>query len=621
MERMGSHGAGNIRTRFFNFGMIGDYPMDPLNVDLGVFHSVEAPIGSGMNHSDGTTPFVLAKISPPGGNPFYIMETGYRERQGMSPITGNTMRLEPRPGYFQTDTAINLARSPAVSNDPRTWPPYWPDQLEDPADPGWAGSWNGFLGKRAPVGQESFMVLDDQAYDAWPELIPDARDSTRRGLALRWEVRSVQWSLPPARDVIFWHYDITNEGTTRYDDNLIFGLYVDPGIGGSSLSCDGIYESDDDNAFWERSTTRNLSYAWDRFGHGRDLSGPCGATGLMGYTFLQTPGDPTDGTDNDLDGVTDERPASGPGDLVIGPSAILARAVAHYDTARFQTRYGSVADRPACAAGWWWTGDEDMDWNVAVDDVGADGAPGTQDDGEGDQIPTAGEPNFDGTDLHESDQLGLTGFKMNRIRAGLGNPDPTTDNILFYTDAQQWPQRLWSHFTDPDPAARFDSALAGLYNLAFLVASGPVDLEVGQTRRFSIALAWAPDLAGLRQTVDAALLFHDSNYLPLTADVAERSGRQRGRSVLLGNHPNPFQRATDIRFVLREASRVRLRVLDLQGRVVATRDAGVLLAGERRAGFDGSGLAPGLYLYRLDVEDPVNGGARSSLTGKMIVAR
>ena len=52
--------------------------------------------------------------------------------------------------------------------------------------------------------------------------------------------------------MIFWHYDITNEGTTNYDDNIVFGLYMDSGVGGPLLSCDGIYESDDDNAAFDK---------------------------------------------------------------------------------------------------------------------------------------------------------------------------------------------------------------------------------------------------------------------------------------------------------------------------------------------------------------------------------
>ena len=100
-ERLGHHDANNMRTRFWNFGMVGDYPADPGNVDLSVFHSVEVPKGSGMNYSDGITPFVLAKITQTNGVDAYIMETGFRERQGTSPFYNRVMRFEPRPGYFQ----------------------------------------------------------------------------------------------------------------------------------------------------------------------------------------------------------------------------------------------------------------------------------------------------------------------------------------------------------------------------------------------------------------------------------------------------------------------------------------------------------------------------------------
>ncbi len=92
-ERQGTHDANLIRTLFYNFGMVGDYPADPLNVDLSVFHSVEIPKGSGENYSDGTTPFVLAKVIQTNGNPAYIMLTGYRERQGTSPITNKNHEI------------------------------------------------------------------------------------------------------------------------------------------------------------------------------------------------------------------------------------------------------------------------------------------------------------------------------------------------------------------------------------------------------------------------------------------------------------------------------------------------------------------------------------------------
>jgi hypothetical protein len=513
-ERSGFHDANNIRTIFWNYGMVGDYPPDPGNVDLSVFHSAEVPKGSGMNYSDGITPFVLTKVTERSGAEIHVMETGFRERQATSPNFNRVMRFEPRPGYFEPSPVLNPARSPAISHDPRTWPTIWPDRLDASDDPGWPGSWNGYFGKQIVADQESYMVMDDDYYDAF-DFFPDSRDSTRRGLGLRLEVRGFQWANPQARNVIFWHYDITNEGTTDYEDNIIFGLYMDSGVGGSALSCDGIYESDDDNAFFDRSFDEqviNLVYTWDRFGHGRDLSSSCGRTGYLGYAYLETPGNAIDGVDNDEDGFTDERREGGPGQLLEGQPAIDAYVSANYDLVRFEATYGPLADRPAYRIARWWTGDEDMDWIADVHDTGADGLLDTGDAGEGDGIPTEGEPNFDRTDLNESDQIGLTGFKINRIKPGQGNPNQETDDILFFTQRENWPQRLYEQFTDPDPNVRFGEPVAENYNIGFLFASGPFTLRAGQRERFSLALAFGADLNQLRRTVRTVQQIYDANY-------------------------------------------------------------------------------------------------------------
>ena len=513
-ERSGFHDANNLRTVFWNYGMVGDYPADPGNVDLSVFHSAEAPKGSGMNYSDGVTPFVLAKIKQAGGEDSYIMETGFRERQGISPYFNRIMRFEPRPGYIQSDPALNPGRSPALSNDPRTWPNFWPDRLDDPDDPGWDGTWNGYFGKQIVADQESYTVMDDDYYDAW-NYQPDSRDPSRHGLGLRIEVRGFQWANPQARNVIFWHYDITNESTTDYNDNIVFGLYMDSGVGGSALSCDNIYESDDDNAYFDRKFDKdviNLVYTWDKYGHGRDLSGDCGRTGYLGYAYLETPGDALDGQDNDEDGITDEQRDAGAGTHLQSQAEIEDFVNTHYNRVRFEAKYGSLANRPGYRIGSWWTGDEDMDWDPEVHDVGADGLPETHDTGERDGMPTLGEPNFDRTDLNESDQIGLTGFKLNRIKPGQGNPDQTVDAILFYTDQANWPERLFTQFSSPDSAVRFDDPLAANYNIGFLFASGPFSLKAGKTERFSLALAYGGDLGELRRNVRTVQQIYDANY-------------------------------------------------------------------------------------------------------------
>lgn len=508
-EREGLHDANNIRTMFFNFGMVGNFPRDPINVDLSVFHSVEVPKGSNENYSDGITPFVLARVIQRNGNVAYIMETGYRERQGTSPLFNRIMRFEPRPGYAQDDPTINQGLSPAVSNDPRTWPDNWIDKIGDPDDPGWSGSWNGYFGKRAAADQESYVVYDDQYYDAW-NYFPDNRDESedpemrRRGLGLRISQRGLQWANPQAGNVIYWVYDITNEGTEGYIDNIIFGLYMDSGVGGSTVGLDGIPESDDDNAFWDREAGLNLVYTWDKNGHGAK-----GATGYLGYSYMETPGNPFDGVDNDDNGILDEKRDGGPGDLIEGQDAIRAYVESHYDLTKFETFFGPLAQRPAFREGIWWTGDEDMDWVAEFNDTGADGIFGTNDTGERDGMPTNGETNFDRTDVDESDQIGLTGFKMNRIRAGVGSSSNEVDNIVFFDDGKEWPRRLYEFFTTGD---RFDNPLVENYNIGFLFASGPFQLKAGKTERFSLALGWGKDLRELRNTTRVVQQIYKANY-------------------------------------------------------------------------------------------------------------
>lgn len=506
-EREGQHDANKIRTLFYNFGMVGDYPDDPLNVDYSVFHSVEVPKGSGENYSDGITPFVLARVIQNNGNPAYIMETGYRERQGTSPLYNRIMRFEPRPGYFQEDPLINQGRSIAMSNDPRTWPDQWIDKLDDIDDPGWSGSWNGYFGKAPAADQESFVVFDDDFYDAW-DYYPDSRDNTRRGLGLRIEQRGFQWANPQAGNVIFWHYDITNESTTTYDDNIIFGLYMDSGVGGSAIGLDGVPESDDDNAYWDKDAGINLVYTWDKNGNGSQ-----GPTGYLGYSYMETPGNGTDGIDNDDNGITDELRDGGPGTQIIGQQAIMDYVTANYDPVQFEEFFGDITKRPAYRAGVWWTGDEDMDWVAEFNDTGADGIfaddENPTDTGELDGIPTAGEPNFDKTDVDESDQIGLTGFKMNRIRAGAGSPTTNVDNIVFFDDGKEWPRRLYDFFISD---TSFDDPLVLNYNIGFLFASGPFKLEAGKTERFSLALAFGKNLRELTNTTKVVQQIYKANY-------------------------------------------------------------------------------------------------------------
>lgn len=84
--------------------------------------------------------------------------------------------------------------------------------------------------------------------------------------------------------------------------------------------------------------------------------------------------------------------------------------------------------------------------------------------------------------------------------------------------------------------------------------------------------------------------------------------------IMAKNYPNPFNPSTVIRFDIRTAAEVNLAVYDISGRFIKSLVNGTLAAGAHQATFDGTGLAAGVYVYRLSV----NGAA---VNGKMLLVK
>jgi hypothetical protein len=153
----------------------------------------------------------------------------------------------------------------------------------------------------------------------------------------------------------------------------------------------------------------------------------------------------------------------------------------------------------------------------------------------------------------------------------------------------------------------------------FQISTGPFSMQPGDRQEIVFAIVYSRGESNLHSV---HRLKHDSDFVrrafdlglldpPVLAPVEPQMPVQYRASRA---HPNPFSSGTTIRFELPEASHVRLAVYDVLGREVLRAVDSALPAGEHRAEIDGSGLAPGIYFYRLEA-------AGASSTGRITRVR
>ncbi len=100
---------------------------------------------------------------------------------------------------------------------------------------------------------------------------------------------------------------------------------------------------------------------------------------------------------------------------------------------------------------------------------------------------------------------------------------------------------------------------------------------------------------------------------PLTVEEIP-DGQLPQNYVLSQNYPNPFNPTTKIEFDVRESGFVKLKVYNMLGQEVANLVNKPLATGRYSVDFNGSNLASGVYIYRMEV----NGFAQSK---KMILTK
>jgi hypothetical protein len=444
-----------IETNFRNHGELSRWNDRPWGV---------WPRGIGGRHIDGVGVVVSAYVEAVASNRVSTLEDyidistdpnfrpdtllnpvliNYREAGARnSPYNGDLWGWLPLPGFNNPNRidplTLGVAPVPALSNDVTSWPEFWPDRLNED-ESGWPGTWNGRDGRFASADLESYYVMDDFSdYEYAVGLETEGphsnlgvyfpsplEDPTIGGLGLQTQIRLFQWANILAEDTMFIIYRITNKSEND-QSRLFFSQIVDYGLG---------QDEDDDNASYD--PLLDLVYGWDSNGLGRpSVAGENEyELGYTGFAFLESPANDVNGLDDDLDGITDESRFSENYLVFTSQSEIDNYVSSNYDQVQFEIFYNeSYKSKSAYKVGKWFTTDENLDWvgfndinangfwdvgETLNNDVGRDGLspfdlnyPGP-DEGEGDGLPTNGEPNYNELDVDESDQIGLTGFDLN----------------------------------------------------------------------------------------------------------------------------------------------------------------------------------------------------------------
>lgn len=337
-RRVGLHNGNRVRTKFQNDGLIGSktfiapllptcaWPVDEneyiydLNIILGVERVFRDTVIYANNDTTATTGRRLRDnqiITIPRGRLGTtirnIIVNGQRAADitsvaryvtthqgprggGYRIVNGQFEGLQPIEGFFNAAEEF-----PAMSHIPSSWPDRWPDQ------PTWINpatgraDWNGYFGRGVfNADQESYFVFDDATDRRWFEEFGfrPTSDPNRYGVGFQVKGRGLQWSSFLAQDNIFWLYEVKNISDYDYD-KVVFGSVVGTAVGRQFTRNVSVFDQ-----------SRSITYTWNPISETNlrpDPTAVDGAwnrnfpVGYVGVAFLESPGNPFDGIDNDDD--------------------------------------------------------------------------------------------------------------------------------------------------------------------------------------------------------------------------------------------------------------------------------------------------------------------------------
>ncbi|MBC8043982.1 MAG: hypothetical protein IAF08_11120, partial [Rhizobacter sp.] len=388
--RGGLHNGNRVKTRFVNTGLIGGnanpptcaWPTEnnPYLYDAGVIFGVEKvfrdtilyPITSAFPNGDTTsatgtrlrdnTPNKSTRAGARGvsggvqeflGNVLvggnYGASVAMPEKYttthlgprgaGYKIVNGAFSGLQPVPGFFNNS---GNNQSLAMSHLPNSWPAEWPDHPDWKNAATGKANWNGYFGRDVfNADQESYFVTDDAndlTFEAEYKYRPIPTEPDRAGLGLQVKVRGLQWANFLAQDNVFWVYEVKNVSKFDYD-KVVFASIAGTAVANTFQNI-SLFDQSRQITYTYNPPNIPPSQPWN------NLYTP----GYVGLAFLESPGNPFDGIDNDDSYGEEADPITGPrvnpyGNLITRESVVVPGNAAATGSDAFAFIGGEIPDQ------------------------------------------------------------------------------------------------------------------------------------------------------------------------------------------------------------------------------------------------------------------------------------
>lgn len=199
------------------------------------------------------------------------------------------------------------------------------------------------------------------------------------------------------------------------------------------------------------------------------------------------------------------------------------------------------------------------------------------------------------------------------LQTTLTQPPDSLTNLYLEANSANYITVLPSNITPGQPLISLESSINGIgFGLIGFFKNGDIDVQfqVDPTSKSqSLQTIWDwDDLMDMRIAVVNTSKDSSGTYnLTVSSVIPEED-------IIAQNYPNPFNPTTNIKFALTDRKDVRVEIYDRIGRKISTLVDEQLGRGFHTVQFNGSGLASGIYFYRIVTDQTI-------VTRKMVLVK